>query len=107
VSLGRTGRRAVATLLLVLGSATVGWDLSRPPARQLSSRVLLSGVRAYRAGLSPVLRFMGVRCRFEPSCSRYAEASIAAHGAFVGSGRALWRLLRCGPWTPRGTVDPP
>ena len=27
-------------------------------------------------------------------------------GALIGSLRAIWRVARCGPWTPMGTVDP-
>jgi uncharacterized protein len=48
-----------------------------------------------------------VRCRFEPSCSRYAEGAIRKDGALVGAARATWRVLRCGPWTEAGTYDPP
>jgi putative component of membrane protein insertase Oxa1/YidC/SpoIIIJ protein YidD len=32
---------------------------------------------------------------------------IRRDGALVGSARAGWRVLRCGPWTPAGTPDPP
>jgi putative component of membrane protein insertase Oxa1/YidC/SpoIIIJ protein YidD len=49
----------------------------------------------------------GARCRFEPSCSHYAEGAIAADGALAGAGRAVWRIARCGPWTEAGTVDAP
>ncbi|MEM7353924.1 MAG: membrane protein insertion efficiency factor YidD [Acidobacteriota bacterium] len=49
----------------------------------------------------------GVRCRFQPTCSHYAEGSIRKHGAWRGTGLAAWRILRCGPWTEIGTVDPP
>lgn len=85
----------------------VAVDLGRPAPRQLSARVLIAGIHAYRSHLSPHAKALGVRCRFRPSCSRYAEAAIAADGALVGSLRAAWRLARCGPWTPAGTYDPP
>ncbi|HSL84001.1 MAG TPA: membrane protein insertion efficiency factor YidD [Thermoanaerobaculia bacterium] len=90
--------------LLVAGCAA---DLSRPPERQLSARALLRAIDLYQATLSPALARAGTRCRFEPSCSRYAEGAIAEDGALVGSARAAWRLLRCGPWTEVGTHDPP
>jgi putative membrane protein insertion efficiency factor len=64
-------------------------------------------VRLYRARLSPLFALSGVRCRFEPSCSRYAEGAIAKSGGLVGPLRAFWRVARCGPWTAAGTVDPP
>ena len=95
--------RLVLAALALLAAA----DLSRAPAEQLSARALLAGIDAYQAGVSGRLARAGVRCRFQPSCSRYAEGAIRADGALVGSARAGWRILRCGPWTPAGTVDPP
>jgi hypothetical protein len=100
-------RRAVVLAAAALVVAGCAADLSRAPARQLSARALLSAIDLYQATLSPVLGRAGTRCRFEPSCSRYAEGAIAADGALVGAGRAAWRVARCGPWTDAGTVDPP
>jgi putative membrane protein insertion efficiency factor len=82
-------------------------DLARAPERQASARVLLVGIQAYREAISPWMPLIGARCRFQPSCSHYAEASIRRHGALGGSARAVTRLARCGPWTPAGTQDLP
>lgn len=90
--------------LLAAGCAA---DLARPPADQLSARLLLGAVDLYQATLSPALARTGARCRFEPSCSHYAEGAVAQDGALVGAARAAWRIARCGPWTEAGTVDPP
>lgn len=79
-------------------------DWTRPPERQLTARLELAAIDLYQATLSGRL---AVRCRFEPSCSHYGETVIRRHGALRGSGLALWRILRCGPWTPAGTADPP
>lgn len=65
-------------------------------------RLLMLLIRAYRYGLSP---FLGAHCRFEPSCSCYAETAIARFGVFRGARLALGRLLRCHPWHTGG-VDP-
>ncbi len=91
-------------LLLVVALAV---DFSRPPAEQLSARALLAGIHLYQRTLSPLMPGMGVRCRFTPTCSHYGEAVIAKYGALKGSALAAWRILRCGPWTPAGTVDLP
>lgn len=99
------GRRAVVLLGLALAGA-LALDLARAPQRQWTARAELWAIARYRAGLSPWLARGGVRCRFEPSCSRYAEAAIRADGALIGTARAAWRVLRCGPWTPAGTRDP-
>lgn len=45
------------------------------------------------------------RCRFVPSCSRYAAEAIAEHGAVWGTWLAARRVLRCHPWNPGG-FDP-
>lgn len=78
-----------------------------PPRYQASATVLLGGIDLYQATASRWLPHLGVSCRFTPTCSHYAEAVIRRDGALMGSARALGRILRCGPWTPAGTVDPP
>ena len=97
--IGRWLWPALAILLVV--------DLCRAPERQWSALALLAGIDLYQATLSQPLGSGGVRCRFEPTCSRYAEAVIRDKGALFGGIAALRRLVRCGPWTPPNTVDPP
>ena len=68
--------------------------------------VLLALVRLYRAVLSPMHRALfGPSCRFEPTCSAYAEEALQVHGAARGIWLAVWRLLRCQPFA-RGGIDP-
>jgi len=90
----------VFVVLLVL-------DLSRPASAQVSARILIGAIDVYQATFSKLNRKAGVRCRFKPTCSHYAEGAIRKYGAFTGTGKAVWRVLRCGPWTPAGTVDLP
>jgi len=65
------------------------------------ARALRAAVRAYQWCISPLLP---PSCRFHPSCSEYAAEALARHGALRGSGLALRRVCRCGPWH-RGGVD--
>ena len=58
-------------------------------------------VHAYRTVVSPLL---GRRCKYHPSCSRYALDALREHGVLRGLVLAAWRLLRCNPWS-RGGVD--
>lgn len=44
-------------------------------------------------------------CKYEPSCSCYGEEAIRRHGVVRGSALALWRVLRCNPWS-KGGYDP-
>ena len=99
-------RRKRAAVLLLL-AALLGIDLARPPASQASARLLVGVIHVYQATLSPRLGAAGVQCRFQPTCSHYAEGAIARYGALSGSLRSAWRLARCGPWTRLGTYDPP
>ncbi|HVS63658.1 MAG TPA: membrane protein insertion efficiency factor YidD [Thermoanaerobaculia bacterium] len=110
VDAGRAARRLawrpLAVTLALLG-LVLGADWSRPPERQLSTRTVLAAIDLYQATLARGVSRVGVRCRFTPSCSRYGEAVIARDGIALGGARALWRVMRCGPWTPYGTLDPP
>jgi len=67
----------------------------------------LAGIHAYQRALSPLASRAGLRCRFAPTCSRYAESVIARDGIVRGGWQAIRRIARCGPWTPMGTLDPP
>ena len=51
-------------------------------------------LRVYRASLSG---FFGPTCRFEPTCSRYAEAALLRYGLVRGSWFAVRRIGRCHP----------
>jgi putative membrane protein insertion efficiency factor len=101
-----TRRRKAGIAALVLLVLLI-LDFTRAPADQVSAKVLLGGIHLYQATLSPLNRRIGVRCRFRPTCSHYGEGAIRKYGALVGTGKTVWRILRCGPWTPAGTVDPP
>jgi len=72
------------------------WGLGMP-----ARLVLVGSIRLYRFTLGG---WLGGQCRYYPSCSRYAEEAIRAHGAVRGSVLTLWRVLRCGPFT-KGGVD--
>ncbi len=100
-------RRLKAWIILFGLLLALGLDLARPSRDQLSARVLLGAIHLYQATLSPMLGTAGVRCRFKPSCSHYAEGAVRKYGAWTGSWKTVWRILRCGPWTPAGTVDVP
>jgi uncharacterized protein len=65
-------------------------------------RLLLLLVAFYRRFVSPSL---GRHCRYHPSCAAYAQLSLERHGPWRGSALAVWRLLRCNPFT-RGGYDP-
>jgi putative membrane protein insertion efficiency factor len=56
----------------------------------------------YQRAISPGLPR---RCRYEPTCSRYAVMAIREYGILRGLVLAAWRLIRCNPWS-LGGYDP-
>ena len=65
-------------------------------------KLLLTLIRFYRKHISPHLPPM---CRYYPTCSCYAIEAIETHGALRGTLLALWRVLRCNPFSAGG-IDP-
>lgn len=58
-------------------------------------------IRFYRRFISPLT---GPHCKFYPTCSEYAMTAVRKHGVIYGGGLALWRILRCNPWS-KGGID--
>jgi putative membrane protein insertion efficiency factor len=65
--------------------------------------LVLAPLRLYRRFISPALP---PRCKYHPSCSAYAVQSIERYGILRGLVLAVWRVLRCNPWS-HGGYDPP
>jgi putative membrane protein insertion efficiency factor len=68
------------------------------PAR----RVAILPIVVYQRLISPALPR---RCKYEPTCSRYAAQAIGRYGILRGLVLAAWRLLRCNPFS-HGGYDP-
>jgi uncharacterized protein len=65
--------------------------------------LVLAPIRFYSRFISPALP---PRCKYHPSCSAYAVGSIERYGILRGLVLAVWRVLRCNPWS-HGGYDPP
>ena len=76
------------------------------PAPSTASRLVRGVVTApivlYQRLISPAIPR---RCKYEPTCSRYAVEAIRRYGILRGLVLAGWRLLRCNPWS-YGGYDP-
>jgi uncharacterized protein len=59
-------------------------------------------LRIYKRWISPLFP---PSCRYVPTCSEYAMEAIERFGVIHGSGMAVWRLLRCHPFS-KGGYDP-
>lgn len=74
----------------------------RAPFRALGW-LLVGLIRGYQLTIG---RLLPDRCRFHPSCSSYALAAIRLNGPVIGAGQAVWRVLRCAPWSDGGIDEP-
>jgi putative membrane protein insertion efficiency factor len=99
-------RRTLAIAGVLIGLLMVA-DGSRPPERQVTARVAMAGIAVYQSSLGRAYAALGVSCRFTPTCSHYGMEVLRHHGWMHGGWLAVRRLVRCGPWTPAGTIDPP
>ncbi len=65
-------------------------------------RLFLSPIRVYQRVVSPLLPR---RCCYHPTCSAYAVQAVERFGILRGSVLAVWRILRCNPFS-HGGYDP-
>lgn len=65
-------------------------------------KILLAIINFYRKNVSPM---KAPCCRFYPTCSTYAIQAIEKYGAIKGGAMALYRILRCNPFS-KGGYDP-
>ena len=63
-------------------------------------RVYLLPVHFYRKFLSPLKPVSS--CRFTPTCSRYALDAVMEWGILIGTLMAVWRVMRCNPFSDGG-----
>nr|WP_330398102.1 membrane protein insertion efficiency factor YidD [Lachnoclostridium sp. An118] len=66
-------------------------------------KILIGLVRVYQKYLSPLKGHS--TCIYFPTCSQYAVEAIEKHGALKGGLLAVWRILRCNPFS-KGGYDP-
>jgi hypothetical protein len=66
-------------------------------------KFLILLIMLYQKYISPIF---GSKCRFYPSCSQYAILAINKYGIFKGLLKAVYRILRCNPFS-KGGIDYP
>ncbi len=70
--------------------------------RRAARALVLAPIYVYQRVISPAIPR---RCKYEPTCSRYAVDAVREFGILRGLVLAGWRLLRCNPWS-YGGYDP-
>ena len=66
-------------------------------------RLIIALIRFYQRAISPLFP---ASCRYYPTCSTYTIMAIEKYGLLKGGLKALWRILRCNPWS-KGGIDYP
>ncbi len=65
--------------------------------------IVLKLIRVYQS-LSFFQKWMGVSCRFYPTCSEYTYQAVEKYGVGKGLFLGLHRVARCNPWN-KGGID--
>ncbi len=63
--------------------------------------ILMGIIKFYKKIISPLFPPC---CKYHPTCSTYALKAVKKFGFFRGGWLAIWRILRCNPWS-MGGVD--
>lgn len=63
--------------------------------------LLMGIIKFYKKIISPLFPPC---CKYYPTCSSYALEAVRKYGFFRGGWLAVWRILRCNPWS-MGGVD--
>ena len=76
--------------------------------RRAPRSIAVLGIRLVRLAMTPLVASSSLTprvCKYEPTCSHYAEEAVRTHGAVRGLVMAGWRVLRCNPFS-KGGYDP-
>jgi putative membrane protein insertion efficiency factor len=68
----------------------------------MMKKVLILLIRFYQKAISPMFPPC---CKYIPTCSEYAVEALKKYGIIKGGGMAIWRILRCNPFS-KGGYDP-
>ena len=64
--------------------------------------IFIFSIKMYQKYISPM---KSTKCPYIPSCSQYGLEAIEKYGAVKGGFMALWRIIRCNPFS-KGGYDP-
>lgn len=62
-------------------------------------KVIILAVKGYQKAISP---FLGPRCRYYPSCSKFCIEAVSKYGVVLGLYCSIRRILKCNPFCKGG-----
>ena len=64
--------------------------------------------KLYKLILSPIIfALFGAGCRYQPTCSQYADEAIKRYGILRGGMMGIKRVLSCHPFAKKGIIFDP
>ena len=70
-------------------------------------KIILKTVCLYKKYLStPLTFFFGPGCRYQPTCSVFAQEAVKRFGLLKGGKLAILRFFSCHPFSKRNSFDP-
>ena len=68
-------------------------------------KILIVLIIFFQKFISPIFHFLGINCKYYPTCSEYMKQAIEKYGCFKGIFLGIKRLLKCNPFS-KGGYDP-
>ena len=68
-------------------------------------KVLLYFIKFYKKNISPLFEYLGIHCKYYPTCSEYSKQAIEKYGVFKGIFLSMKRFCKCNPFS-KGGYDP-
>ena len=65
-------------------------------------KLIIYMIQFYRKYISPM---KSTKCPYIPNCSEYGLEAVSKYGVLKGGLLAVWRILRCNPFS-KGGYDP-
>lgn len=62
-------------------------------------------IKFYQKRISPMFHFLGIDCKYYPTCSEYTKQAIKKYGFLKGCILGMKRILKCNPFS-KGGYDP-
>ncbi|MCQ2530349.1 MAG: membrane protein insertion efficiency factor YidD [Lachnospiraceae bacterium] len=69
----------------------------------MAKKILIAPIKFYQKYISGHKKYSS--CKYYPTCSQYAIEAIEKYGPLKGLGLAIYRILRCNPFS-KGGYDP-
>ena len=67
--------------------------------------IIIFLIKIYKRVISPFFEYLGIHCKYYPTCSEYTIQAIEKYGVCKGSILGLKRIIKCNPLS-KGGYDP-